>query len=30
MWKQFIVDEAIDDAAYILERIDKKWTENRT
>jgi len=25
MRKQFIVDEAIDDAAFILERIDKKW-----
>jgi len=25
MAKDYIVDKAIDDAAFILERIDKKW-----
>jgi len=25
MAKQFFVDRAIDDAAFILERIDTKW-----
>jgi len=25
MAKQFFVDKAIDDAAFILERIDAKW-----
>ena len=25
MAKQFLVDHAIDDAAFILERIDEKW-----
>ena len=27
MAKQFLVDHAIDDAAFILERIDSKWPE---
>ena len=30
MRKQFIVDEAIDDAAFILERIDEKWPSAAT
>jgi hypothetical protein len=25
MRREFIADEAISDAAYILERIDKRW-----
>jgi hypothetical protein len=25
MAKGYIVDKAIDDAAFILERIDKRW-----
>jgi hypothetical protein len=27
MRREYIADEAISDAAYILERIDKKWPE---
>ena len=30
MAKQFFVDKAIDDAAYILERIDMKWPHQKT
>lgn len=26
--KQFFVDKAVDEAAFILERIDKKWPTN--
>lgn len=28
MAKQFFVDKAIDDATFILERIDKRWPPN--
>ena len=26
--KQYFVDKAIDEAAFILERIDRKWPQN--
>jgi len=30
MAKGYIVDKAIDDAAFILERIDKRWPPKLT
>jgi hypothetical protein len=29
MAKQFYIDKAIEEAAFILERIDKRWPEPR-
>ena len=29
MAKGYIVDRAIDEAAFVLERIDKRWTTPR-
>jgi hypothetical protein len=28
MAKQYFVDRAIEEAAFVLERIDKKWSES--